>query len=146
MESFVEDTRPEGEATAVEPPSFEEVNSAMFVAPIEETKPDWEFNEPSEDIRQLIQEALYERGLYIGKRKGQWGNLTIFAIQEVVSPLDRSGWRQKIKPGVPDRELCNLVVKFAIERGGYTPVDERTVSILTQEVWVDFLNGLGDEE
>jgi hypothetical protein len=142
VEPASQDTTPEGEVVAAERPSFEEVNSAMFVTPAEEVKPDWDFAEPSEEIRQLIQEALFERGIYIGKRKGQWGSLTIFAIQEVVSPLDTNGWRQKIKPGIPDRELCILVRKYAEERGGYPSDPDANPAVLEEGIWGSFLDGL----
>jgi len=133
----------EPETTLVlDPPSFEEVNAAMTVAPVEESVAEWAFNPPSEEAQLLIQEALAKLDVYPGKKNGKWGQLSIFGIQAVVANLAAKGSQTVIKPGVPDAELCVLVRKYAIENGGYKPEPGAPKAVLNEDIWLAFLNGL----
>lgn len=65
----------------------------------------WNFSPPSEDIQLRIQEVLAAKGIYLGRRNGTWGNLSVYAIGEVVGYPTQA----------PDRELCARVYEYAID-------------------------------
>ena len=92
---------------------------------------DWDFAPPVSEVQLQIQEDLAHMDVYVGKKNGKWGNLTVFAIREVVGhPND-----------VPDRELCLLIQGYAAELGKHAG-DNDIEGILTPEVWDAFARGL----
>jgi hypothetical protein len=92
---------------------------------------DWNFYPPSSDIQLLIQEELAANGNYIGKQNGKWGNLTVYAIGEIVG----------LHSEMPSKELCILVQDYAEELGDLVDM-ERIDGNLTQTFWEAFAKGL----
>lgn len=84
----------------------------------------WDFAPPTSDIQLRIQENLE---LYVGKKNGKWGNLSVYAIQEAVGRYS----------GTLDYDLTTRIQEFASEHGG---LDLNTVSpgILDTEAWLAF--------
>ena len=148
MSNETQDQAPDPEAVSA--PAAEPVYSGPIGLPImttesvDETPPanhtllrypvkgkDWDFAPPSSDVQLHIQEHLAAMDLYPGKKNGDWGNLTVYAIQAAVGRLG----------GVLDRELCVLIQDYAAELGGYDGGHD-TAGILTSEVWDAFARGL----
>jgi hypothetical protein len=126
--------------------SFEEVNAGMTVAPVLTVSADWDFAVPSEETQLLIQEALFERGFYNGKRNGNWGPLTVFAIRQAVSVLVQSGSAKPLDPRVADRDLCELVHEYATLFGNYSLAITSSTTQLNEDIWLAFLKGLESED
>lgn len=126
--------------------SFEEVNAQMTVGPVVVETEDWDFAVPSEETQLLIQEALFERGFYNGKRNGAWGPLTVFAIRQAVGILVQTGAARPKDPRAADRDLCELVHEYATLFGGYSLSITSSTTQLNEDVWIAFLKGLESEE
>lgn len=95
--------------------------------------PGWNFAPPIPEVQKFIQEQLQIRSFYPGKCSGEWGNLSVFAIQTFVGGDTVE----------PDRRLCILIQEYAVEMGGQDP-DNIDVGILTPEIWDAFALGLED--
>lgn len=126
--------------------SFEEVNANMTVEPVAVVTEDWDFAVPSEETQLLIQEALFERGFYNGKRNGAWGPLTIFAIRQAVAVLVQTGSTKPLDPRAADRDLCELVHEYATLFGNYSLTITSSTTQLNEDIWLAFLKGLESEE
>ena len=126
--------------------SFEEVNANMIVEPVAVATEDWDFAVPSEETQLFIQEALFERGFYNGKRNGTWGPLTIFAIRQAVAVLVQNGSAKPLDPRAADRNLCELVHEYATLFGDYSLAITSSTTQLNEDIWLAFLKGLESEE
>lgn len=137
-EPISEDTQPSAppEPTFSIPPEIQAIQEQMTTDVPAEKPADFDFAPPSEETQLRIQEALQVLGHYPGKLNGKWGNLSIFGIQTVVAPQASREWNNSRKPGVPDRELCLLV----LESAGYTSES----AVLNEVSWSDFADWLED--
>lgn len=126
--------------------SFESVNAAVTVTPVVKEVLDWDFAPPSEETQLLIQEALADRGFYIGKKNGNWGPLSIEAIRQAVAVLGRHDKPRPKDLRAADRDLCELVHEYATLFGGYSLSITSSTTILNEDVWLAFLVGLESED
>ena len=92
---------------------------------------DWDLALPSEETQLRIQYALVETNGYPGKKNGNWGNLTLHAIQSAVGHHG----------AYPDADLCARIFEFAEEVGGLD-TDEDTQTVLNEDIWEAFAEGL----
>lgn len=128
----------ETEVTIESTPDLPELTSTPFEeAPAQETLirfplegEDWAFTLPNSETQNRIQEDLTYIGLYNGKQNGLWGNLSVYAIQEVVG--------EKGNPGEPSYVLCLAV-------SAYSGVETDTPTILSQEIWEGFAEELEND-
>lgn len=108
----------------------------------EEVDPDieWAFNRPDADLQLKIQQALARRGLYQGKQNGDWGPLSVYAIQESLDQVAPRGWFHKADAGVESAALCVYIQKLAEKYGAANEADQP--GVLTQEDWEGYLIAL----
>lgn len=96
---------------------------------------DWDFSPPATGMQYRIQEDLKHMGAYPGRLNGNWGNLSVYAIQSVVG----------LAQVQPDRELCILIQAYSAELGGYDRKTERA-GYLTPKIWEAFAEGLEQDK
>ena len=104
---------------------------AIPVPPREE----WEFWMPNQATQIEIQRELAERGRYTGLCNGDWGRLSIAAIQRTCANVGYAGaW-----DGIPGPLTCYYVQVYAQKFGSYPGSIDK---LLGPNSWAGFLLGL----
>lgn len=95
----------------------------------------WHWELPSKAVQQAIQWELHKRGRYNGLIDGDWGRLSIAAIQLTCTNVGYDGLRD----GIPGKLTCHFVQVYAQRFGDYAGgVDDK----LGPNSWAGFLLGL----
>lgn len=110
--------------------------SPIKIQPILTTPaPGWTWVLPSAWVQKQIQGELRERNRYDGRVDGDWGRLSIAAIQLTLRNVGYTG----LLDGIPGKMTCHFVQVYAQRFGDYNgPIDDD----LGPNSWAGFLLGL----